>query len=378
MRRLTLIALLASQGAIAAPGTPPAAEMEADITRDESVRERTFTGGQQNIINGEDGTIDDFPMTGGLIYEGFVTYGASPFGTPPPGQARSFACSSTLIAPDVVLLAAHCVDEAVLSQDGSIDNLTFYWSRQSDLSNVISPSSPLPDDAVQAWDWAFPDEWSIDNINDLSVGAPKHDIALLFLDEALLDVPYAVLISEDEADQIETGAEVDVVGWGIQEPIGTLDLLLGSPTTSGFKQIASSVIADVGTFEFQVGASPSDARKCKGDSGGPTFLTVESDSDELMRLIGTTSRSADESLCESKGGYDTRLDAYLEWIEDEMASRCESGERAWCEDPDIITPEDYDELHRERRLACGCQSGGAPSGGLGLLALGLLALRRRR
>ena len=51
------------------------------------------------IINGEDAEASEYPQTGAMIaqIEGF------------PGPL--FMCSSTLVAPDTVLLAAHCVDE---------------------------------------------------------------------------------------------------------------------------------------------------------------------------------------------------------------------------------------------------------------------------
>ena len=42
----------------------------------------------------------------------------------------------------------------------------------------------------------------------------NRDIALVFLEEAVLDTPHAYLIASEETDQIVEGSEVDVVGWG--------------------------------------------------------------------------------------------------------------------------------------------------------------------
>ena len=62
------------------------------------------------IINGEDATADDFPMTGGMLMDATLNFGGAG-----GYDMRMFVCSSTLIAPDVVLLAAHCIDPAAMT-----------------------------------------------------------------------------------------------------------------------------------------------------------------------------------------------------------------------------------------------------------------------
>jgi uncharacterized protein (TIGR03382 family) len=92
-----------------------------------------------------------------------------------------------------------------------------------------------------------------------------------------------------------------------------------------------------------------------------------------MRLIGVTSRSADFTLCAEKGGYDTRVDAYLDWIDDEMRAACEDGTRVWCEEPGIL-PASWAEGEQGKG---GCNS--APGVLLaGLFSLGFARRRRRR
>jgi hypothetical protein len=328
------------------------------------------------IINGADATLDDYPMTGGLIFQGDIS---SPFGS---GRARSFACSSTLIAPDTVLLAAHCVDPEVLSGGfgGSAENLEFRWSREVDLSGMDNAAAPWPEHAIPAHTAIFHEQWSMNNLEDLSLGDPKYDIALLFLDAVITDTPYAIVVTAEEDAAVETGAPVDIVGWGMQEPIGLMDSFLPpEPGTFGIKQIGASVIDEVGTYEFQVGAQPSDVRKCKGDSGGPTFMEVDSRASTTTRIVGVTSRAADNSLCETKGGFDTRLGAYLDWIDTTMAAACDDGSRLWCDTPGLVTPELHDELTGETgRFACGCASGATGAGAAWAPALlALLAIRRR-
>ena len=78
------------------------------------------------IINGMPANTDEWPETGALLLE------ADFFGQ----SFMTVACSSTLIAPDVVLLAAHCIDPSVYAQQGiDISSSTLYWTRSADPSD---------------------------------------------------------------------------------------------------------------------------------------------------------------------------------------------------------------------------------------------------
>jgi hypothetical protein len=324
------------------------------------------------IVNGDRATADVYPMTGGLLFSGTIT-APSLFGGPPTTQElKQFACSSTLIAPDVVLLAAHCVDPNVLSQGGTAEDLKFRWSRALDLREPSSPGDPWPEDSVAVAQTVLPEEWEITALQDFSLGTKKWDIAMLFLEEPVFDVEPAVLITEEEAEQIAEGAAVDVVGWGLTVPLGILDSFAPpDPETVGRKQWGTSTLAAVGDYEMQIGATPDATRKCRGDSGGPTFLEVEADTASTTRLIGVTSRSADFTLCAEKGGFDTRVDAYLGWIDRQLRAGCEDGARSWCDEEGIVPP-----ALAEEAGCGGCDARGSVGGWWGLLGLGLL--RRRR
>jgi MYXO-CTERM domain-containing protein len=318
------------------------------------------------IINGVDATIVDYPMTGATVMNAYLE---SPFGS---GEIRTMVCSSTLIAPDVVLLASHCLDEEAFTFGfGSLTDMEIAWTRQSDLSaHDGSRIAPWPEDAVFAQDWVKHQSFSL---NDMQVGlAQNYDIALLFLEEPLLDIEYAYLPTVEEVDQILVGNEVDIVGWGQQ--VATSMWEQPPPGTYAVKQIGTSFINELSPWEFQVGAVETDVRKCHGDSGGPTFMEVETDSLETTRLIGVTSHAYDMSDCSEKGGVDTRVDEYLEWIDTEMRLRCDDGSRVWCEEPGIIPLP-----MPEEGLACGCSAvGPASAGAWSLFLVGLLGLRRRR
>ncbi len=327
-------------------------------------------GEPSNIINGEDAAAADYPMAGALLIDATLDFGSD-------GQypMQMMLCSSTLIAPDVVMLAGHCVDEETLTYGyGSLENLHFYWTRAADLTewNGMQYDPDLPDDAVEASDWVKNPGYG----GEFEIGlAQNDDIALLFLSEPVTDVPFAYLPTADEATQLEEELEVVIVGWGQQ----------GADQNAPYaeKQQGVSHIAELGPTEMKIGEEVGDVRKCHGDSGGPTFLEVTTTLSESLRVIGVTSHAYDMSDCTQTGGVDTRVDAYLEWIDEELTSRCEDGTRVWCEQAGIPSVEDVghedaseDGDDETQKKACGCFT---PAGGAApLLILGALAALTRR
>ena len=193
--------------------------------------------------------------------------------------------------------------------------------------------------------------------------------------------------TEDEGDQLVEGEDVVIVGWGQQEATD-----YGETPASGtyaVKYMGVSPLGEIGDGEFQVGPNSDDVRKCHGDSGGPTFATIETDSTDTFRVVGITSHSYDYTDCKNKGGVDTRVMFVRDWIEAEMIARCEDGTRVWCEEaglpqPPLPEPEKEDladngDEEKERRFGCGCSTVNTSSA-LAPLAIGLaaLALARRR
>jgi len=384
---LALIALFAPP---ALAYEPPAAALQAGAGLDDGLDDATLDEIERAlvpvdplepaIINGRQAEPDEWPMAGGLLARITVTFS---------GQRLTgvlFTCSSTLIAPDVVLTAAHCVDRSLLEmQTGGfldIEEVTYAWTPEIDLSGFgLGGPTQLPDHAVAGWDLALHPEWV--GAADVQIGiARNHDIALIFLEHAVLDRPHAYLPLATEAAWVRTDAPVAIAGWGNQLPVRP-----GSqpqPGRVGIKHVADSFIGVVGETEFQVGVGPESSRKCQGDSGGPTFLRVDDPMyAEPWRVIGATSHTWDEQLCENTGGVDTRVDYYLDWIDAELRARCADGSRVWCDSPGIVEPpiaephDNTDQDEREERRACGCASTSGSGAGLALL-LSLAALGRRR
>ena len=101
-----------------------------------------------DIINGEDATIDDYPMTGGMLAGSVIEAGGAEY------DIKMMMCSSTLIAPDVVLLAAHCIDFAALEEQYGVqlDGVDIVFSRQADLTAFDGSPTEWPYDAAFAWE----------------------------------------------------------------------------------------------------------------------------------------------------------------------------------------------------------------------------------
>ena len=300
------------------------------------------------------------------------------FGSVTP--VSTIVCSSTLIAPDVVLLAAHCLDDYALTYGlGEVFDKELRWSRQADLTDWdgtgVSPS--WPDASIEVIDTVMHESF---DITAMQIGiATNDDIALMFLGEAITDITPAYLPTADEGTQIEEGLDVTVVGWGQQ--VATDFFESPEPGSYAIKMMGDSYIGDLGDAELQIGTVAEDVRKCHGDSGGPTFLHVDTTSSESMRLIGVTSHAYDKSDCDSKGGVDTRVDAYLEWIDAEMVSRCEDGTRVWCDEAGILPPPVAEPISGidddDNAKTKGCSS--APlSPALAPMLLTLIAVFRRR
>lgn len=328
------------------------------------------------IINGEDATLDDYPMTGNLMLDATLdmgSWGQNPVHAP--------ICSSTLIAPDVVLLASHCVDEAALTMGmGELIDPDWRWTRQADLTAYAEGHNlGWPEDNVVVTDFVQHPDW---DMNALEMGLNEnHDVALLFLSEALEDVPLGVLPTADEASQITVDTEVDVVGWGQQ--VATSMWEQPPAGTVGQKVWGTSYIAELSDVEFQVGAVEQDVRKCHGDSGGPTFMVMDTPTADPVRIIGVTSHAYDETDCDSKGGVDTRVDHYLGWIDQAMRDACADGTRVWCDGEQGILPPEaglwtdiWAGMQTSEEAVGGCTT--APVGALGVWGLGLLAVAARR
>ena len=197
-------------------------------------------------------------------------------------------CTATLIAPRTLLTAAHCVDPYMthdLIAQGKVTVAFGSVYSQPLFPPVAVTEVAYPDSGPMAFD---KDTLS----NDVAVLYVKQPVAWVGVSPATLHdgTPSWASIQAASASLIFVGFGYNVIN---NEQVG-----------DGIKREAAWAISsyDDHDISFSVpGKNP-----CGGDSGGPGF--IETSSDLLLAAI----TSGGDPACTY--GFDTRVDAYLDWI----------------------------------------------------------------
>jgi secreted trypsin-like serine protease len=200
----------------------------------------------------------------------------------------AFICTASVIAPHVLLTAAHCVSSTLHS--AATKYYVFFGSdlnaaKQGDL-HAVSEVHAHPD-------------W---NINNLPAG---HDVGIVVLHDATTLAP--VPLRRSALASTDVGKMLRLVGYGATD--GTT--LAGTGIKRQTQTALDSFDAVTVTYNDTMHLT------CNGDSGGPALLSRNG----VEEIVGLTSFG--DKAC-TQFGVDTRVDAELAFI-DPLVAMAESG-----------------------------------------------------
>lgn len=221
-----------------------------------------------------------YPATGALIMR--------PFGS------AVLVCTGTLVAPRVVITAAHCVTRI------SKERLEFT------LNHDVATAPKAASASVR--------RTFVNPEFNLRAKGSLHDIALIELDRPLGSPACERILSPAQAPALlRSGVSVELVGYGGGVPGGA---------RLGQKAVTRANLTSVRADEVTIGG-PDEPQSCEGDSGGPAFLV---DASGVRRLAAVASRSANDATECLDGSVHTRVDAYATWLTEGLAA-AEADER---------------------------------------------------
>jgi secreted trypsin-like serine protease len=261
-----------------------------------------------------------------------------------PDESILYFCTATVIAPDVLLTAAHCVDEA------NHPSFTFGVFTGPDANEYTQVSDLAPELLAVSEIHVHP---------DYDTAPPfTADIALVKMAAPLSIEPVPIAwqpLPEDIA-----GSEARIVGYGQIE----------YEQSNAAKHSATTVVAAVDPGDT-ITVGDADHRSCIGDSGGPALVEL----DGVETLVGVNSYT-DTTGCLEPAHY-RRVDHYTDFIADlvEPPAEPQGGNGAGGADGEPVGGDTAEDEDSEGGCAA---TGRAPRGEVGLLALLLLLASRRR
>lgn len=288
---------------------------------------------ESEVIGGKVTLPGEFPGVGALMYD---------FGNGPEA-----GCTGTLIAPDAVLTAAHCVDPELVGN--TINGFTLALDTHAGAPAITPVKTTFKHDL-----------FTLDGVSGEGLGE-AHDVGIVLLMAPITEVAPVKMPRPVDSPQILADMDLQIVGYGKTTVDGN---------DVGVMFDAQTKLVSLDATEIQVGAGSPQPQNCNGDSGGPGFATVGGQ----RRVIGIVSRSFSGFEC-TMGGIDTRVDAYLDFIHSKVTTGipCDSGLAEACP-PE---PGGGDDGGGCCSVA-GDGSRGAPGAAILGLFLGFVLLRRRR
>jgi secreted trypsin-like serine protease len=196
-----------------------------------------------------------------------------------PGAQNGSLCTASLISPTVLLHAAHCVDPR------EVGNGNVFVAIEGASLNAATAVHQV---ASTHFDPQF-DPAQLANGHDIGVSvlaAPINNIKPLPFNRAPLSNNLV-------------GQAVRLVGYGVNNGPAQSGAGIKRQVTTKLDAFNSQLL-QIGDVQHQT---------CNGDSGGPAFMNLNG----VSTIVGVTSFG--QQFCVGKGGFDTRVDTQLAFIQ---------------------------------------------------------------
>ena len=221
---------------------------------------------EQNESAEEQGSTES-DIVGGSLTSSYPAVGALT-------EADGFPfCTGTVIAPRVVVTAAHCLAEPGTTASG--------------IRFALGPDANSPSTVIRVKRIQYHPQYDAQNI--------KNDIGVVILAS---DAPVTPVPLNTSMPSSWVGKSLTFVGYGVTNG--------STQTGAGRKRVVSIPISQVAATQFAYQTRGKNT--CNGDSGGPAFAT---DASGNLTVAGVTSYG--DAGCTSYG-VDTRTDAFASFV----------------------------------------------------------------